>query len=267
MGDGWLERIRFRCPFGITSLAGIREMATCPQCGTEENEGVSACASCGTALQVQTAQTLESQPVAWTVLAAQGPLALGSSSFEYAVYDHDRTYGRWPNTPEGYRLASETFGAYAQSSAHGVAYSATGYRDPARLGLPTTPVVKSQTYAAPLSFVGSTRRILAWTKGTVERNPRLSVLLWILTVVALLITWAFVALWYSVVFGLFGIFMIPYRLIRRSQRKSLHVQQTALATQQAMFQQMTMMQQQAQPYSEVAPPPPSSSTPYSLPPG
>jgi hypothetical protein len=203
------------------------------------------------------------------VLAAQGNLALGSSANEYAVYDQDRTYGRWPNTPEGYQMASEAYGAHAQSLAHGVAYAATGYQDPARLGLPTNPVVKSKTYAAPLSFVGSTRRIVGWTKGALSRNPSLRVLLWIVTVLALLVMWAFVTLWYFVVFGLFGIFMIPYRLVRRSQRKSLHVQQTTLATQQAMLQQMTMMQQQAPTHSQYVATPPASlpNPPSPLPPG
>jgi hypothetical protein len=205
--------------------------------------GATVCSSCGT---TPLAQAAESHPVAWTVVAAQGPLALGESAYEYAVYDADRTYGRWPKTRDGYRLASEAYGAYAQSLAHGVAYRATGYQDPARLGLPTAPVVKSQTYAAPLSLVGSTRRITRWVGGAVERNPQLRVPLYVLMVLAVLVAWATVLTWYLVVFGLFGIFMIPYRLIRRSQRKSLHVQQTALATQQAMYQHMTMMQQRAQ---------------------
>ena len=58
--------------------------------------------------------------------------------------------------------------------------------------------------------------------------------------------------------------MIPYRLVRRSSRKSLHVQRTTLATQQAMYhQQQVMMQRlaQQQPYPSpnqfppVTPPP------------
>jgi GAF domain-containing protein len=58
----------------------------------------------------------------------------------------------------------------------------------------------------------------------------------------------FVACWYIVVFGLFGVFTFPFRLMRRSQRKSQHVQQVSLATQQAMFaqqQQQMYAQQQA----------------------
>jgi membrane glycosyltransferase len=204
----------------------------------------------------------------------EGVLVLASSDYEYAVYDHDRTYGSWPKTRQGHRLAMEAFGAYGQSRAHGVAYAAGGYQDPARLGMPTAPVVKSKTYAAPLSFVGSTRRIVAWSRGAIERNPHMRAPLWIMTVSALLVSWAVVFCWYAVVFGLFGILMIPYRLVRRSQRKSLHVQETALATQQAMYQQMTaiMQQQAAMQAREQYPPGPqvSGGTPSggpSLPPG
>lgn len=218
-------------------------MTACPRCGADRAEGAVVCGDCGNALELQ---VLTAEPVGWTLLDQAGPLVLASSDHEYAVYDHDQTYGRWPKTPQGFRVATETFGAYSQSRAHGVAYAAAGYQDPERLGLPTAPVVKSTTYAAPLSFVGSTRRILAWLRGAVVRNPHLRVPLTIVTVLGLLVTWAFVFCWYCVVFGLFGIFMVPYRLIRRSQRKSLHVQQTALATQQAMYQQMTaMMEHQA----------------------
>lgn len=218
-------------------------MATCPDCGSVYDDRTGACPKCAGGV-VPTAISV--RPVEWTVLHQQGPIVLGESAYEYAVYDQDKTYGTWPRTSEGYRLATESFGAYSQSLAHGVAYSATGYQDPNRLGLPTTPVIESRTYAAPLSFVGSTRRIIRWSRGALGRSPHLRVLLWIVTVLALLVSWAFVTCWYVVVFGIFGIFMIPYRLVRRSQRKSLHVQQTTLATQQAMFQQMSAMMEQRQ---------------------
>lgn len=218
-------------------------MTACPECGSEYDVERGVCSKCAGAV-VATATSV--QPVEWTVLQQQGPLVLGESAYEYAVYDQDKTYGTWPRTSEGYRMATESFGAYGQSLAHGVAYAATGYQDPSRLGMPTTPVIESRTYAAPLSFVGSTRRIIHWSRGALRRSPHLRVLLWVVTVLALLVSWALVTCWYLVVFGLFGIVMIPYRLIRRSQRKSLHVQQTALATQQAMFQQMSAMMEQNQ---------------------
>ncbi|HXN60989.1 MAG TPA: hypothetical protein VN886_11115 [Acidimicrobiales bacterium] len=188
----------------------------------------------------QPAQTLQ----AWTVLAATGVLVLSKSDQEYAVYDQTQTYGRWPLTEDGYKYAVQTYHAYQQSSAHGMAYQATGYQDPDRLGLPTDPVIKSQTYASPMSYVGSTRRIVGWASKTAERSPTSAVLAWTLGVLALLFMWTFLLGWYFVVFFLFGIFVIPYRLMRRSQRKNLHVQKTTLATQQAMLQQMQQQQQQ-----------------------
>jgi hypothetical protein len=183
--------------------------------------------------------------VPWEILATTGSLVLGQSPHEFAVYDGARTYGKWPRTEDGYRFATETYESYAQSPAHGVAYSLTGYEDPAARNLPTDPVLKSQTYAAPLSFMGSGRRIVAWAKKIGSRSPGLRVMAWVGAVLAILVTWAFVTLWYFVVFGLFGILMIPYRLVRRSQRKSLHVQRATLATQQALLeQQRAMMMQQ-----------------------
>ena len=145
----------------------------------------------------------------------------------------------------GYRYATETYQAHAQSLAHGIAYTATGYQDPARLGLPTEAAIKSTTYASPMSYIGSTRRILAWAKKTSERSPSMMVVVWVAAAFAFLFMWSFLVIWYFIVFVLFGIFMIPYRLVRRSQRKALHVQQTTLATQQAMLQQMAGQQQPA----------------------
>ncbi len=133
---------------------------------------------------------------------------------------------------------------HSQSLLHGLAYTGAGYQDPDRLGLPTTPVLKSQTYAAPLSFIGSFRRIAAWASKFAKRSPARAALGWTLGVIAIVLTWAFVACWYLVVFGLFGIFVIPYRLVRRSSRKTRHIQETALATQQAMLQQQQVLLQQ-----------------------
>lgn len=67
---------------------------------------------------------------------------------------------------------------------------------------------------APFSFVGSAKRIFKITK---TDNVLLK---WLLLVpIALILTltaWVFITLWYLI----FGILVIPYRLIRRSQRKA-----------------------------------------------
>ena len=70
--------------------------------------------------------------------------------------------------------------------------------------------------SAPTSFSGSAARI--W-KITDSDNAWLK---WFLLVpVALMLVfmaWSFVAIWYFIIFGLFGIFVIPFRLLTRSGR-------------------------------------------------
>lgn len=194
------------------------------------------------------AQPVVAQPVvSWTTLAVTGALILAQSSHEFVVYEGQNTFGRWPNTQEGYHFAKQTYDAHAQSLAHGVAYTATGYRDPVALGLPTEPVVKSTTYASPMSFVGSTRRLIAWATKLGKRSPTFAALAWVVAILGMLFMWTFLLFWYFVVFFLFGVFTFPYRLIRRGQRKNLHIQKTTLATQQALLQQQqAMMQHQVQ---------------------
>jgi hypothetical protein len=71
--------------------------------------------------------------------------------------------------------------------------------------------------SAPFSFNGSALRIWRITRvgnGLVK---------WLLMVPAalmlIMLAWMFVMCWYVVIYGLLGIFFIPYRLIRRSGRK------------------------------------------------
>lgn len=70
--------------------------------------------------------------------------------------------------------------------------------------------------SAPTSFSGSAARI--W-KITDSDNAWLK---WFLLVpVALMLVfmaWSFVAIWYFIIFGIFGIFVIPFRLLTRSGR-------------------------------------------------
>jgi hypothetical protein len=67
--------------------------------------------------------------------------------------------------------------------------------------------------SAPMSFNGSAQRIFKIT------NVDNQLLIWLLLVpLSLLLTltaWSFVLIWYLI----FGIWLIPYRLIRCSQRK------------------------------------------------
>lgn len=70
--------------------------------------------------------------------------------------------------------------------------------------------------SAPTSFSGSAARI--W-RITGSNN---AVVKWLLLVpIALcliLMAWSLVAIWYVIIFGLFGIFVIPFRLLTRSGR-------------------------------------------------
>jgi hypothetical protein len=213
----------------------------------------------------QSAPLVTQVAVTWTTLAVMGSLILAQSPHEFIVYDGQSTYGRWPVTQEGYHYAKQTFDSHSQSLAHGIAYTATGYRDPVAMGLPTEPVIKSTTYASPLSYIGSTRRLIAWATKASKRSPVNAALAWVLAIFGMLFMWTFLLFWYFVVFFLFGIFMFPYRLIRRGQRKSLHVQQTALATQQAMLQQQQAMMQQVQQQPVTYAPSPHTGSPYQLP--
>jgi hypothetical protein len=78
-----------------------------------------------------------------------------------------------------------------------------------------------ETYAAPTSFVGSARRLVQWA----GRNP----LKLLAALLAIPVVWLALIPWYFVVFVLFGVFTIPFRFVRRSQRKSLAVQKAQLA--------------------------------------
>lgn len=110
---------------------------------------------------------------------------------------------------------------------------------------PQNPIVAKQTYASPMSYVGATRRLLAWADH--DRATAAAIAVWATAVITMLLTWAFLVVWYAVVFGLFGVLAFPWRLHRRHQRKALHVQQVQLATMQTMMtgQQYQIAQEQA----------------------
>lgn len=70
--------------------------------------------------------------------------------------------------------------------------------------------------SAPTSFSGSAQRI--WKITNVD-NPTLKWFVLVPTAICLIIsTWMLVFMWYIVIFGLFGIFVIPFRLLTRSSR-------------------------------------------------
>jgi Flp pilus assembly protein TadB len=97
-------------------------------------------------------------------------------------------------------------------------------------------VMGSRTYSAAFSYIGSTRRIIAATRRAVATShPAVKVLVWAMAIVVLIVVWALVTCWYVVTFGLLWFVMIPWRIIRRGQRRNRHL----------MEQQTTLMRQMA----------------------
>jgi hypothetical protein len=93
--------------------------------------------------------------------------------------------------------------------------------------------------AAPLSFTGSTERIIRrglipatramWAWRPVEPPWALGLatiaaflaagMLWMTGVYLLAAVWFLVACWYVLIFGVFGLLVIPWRMWRRHQRR------------------------------------------------
>lgn len=70
--------------------------------------------------------------------------------------------------------------------------------------------------SSPLSFIGSVKRI--WKITDVD-NPAVKMLLSLVAAALILFAWVFVAFWYVLIYVVFGILFIPYRILRRSSRK------------------------------------------------
>ena len=70
--------------------------------------------------------------------------------------------------------------------------------------------------SAPFSFAGSAQRI--WKMTDVD-SIILKLFLVPLAIILIMFAWTFVACWYFVIYVLFGLWFIPYRLLRRGSRK------------------------------------------------
>jgi hypothetical protein len=109
--------------------------------------------------------------------------------------------------------------------------------------IPSTPMMQKQTYAAAMSYIGSSRRIGAWVKRAGAGSPVAAIFAWSAAALAIPLMWMIVTVWYFFTLVIFGWLMIPFRLIRRSHRKQEHIQRTQLATMQAiMIQQQQALQ-------------------------
>jgi Flp pilus assembly protein TadB len=117
--------------------------------------------------------------------------------------------------------------------------------------VPQTPIVSKRTYAAPMSYVGSARRVAAVVRRKGPANPGVAAVAWGLGLLAILLLWVVVTGWYGVALLLFGVFMIPYRFMRRSARRQDHLQQVQLATMQAMMvNQQRALSEKKRPHKE-----------------
>lgn len=74
--------------------------------------------------------------------------------------------------------------------------------------------------SAPTSFSGSAARI--WKMTDVDNTAVKWSLLVPIALCLTLMAWSLVAIWYVIIFGLFGIFVIPFRLLTRSGRNRKH---------------------------------------------
>lgn len=117
----------------------------------------------------------------------------------------------------------------------------------------TPPKLASEdvVIAAPMSFAGSTARV----RNAVERVPASPVKFWVLVpaaVLFLLVAWSVILSWYL----FFGLWLVPYRLMRRGQRK----RDVAMLRHREF---MTAVHSQQLPYG----PPPGAPQQQQLPPG
>ena len=73
---------------------------------------------------------------------------------------------------------------------------------------------KVETIAAPMSFTGSLARTLNWFWNGKELWFKLS-FGWLAVAVVVMMWWTMIFCWYMI----FGILLVPYRLVRRGARK------------------------------------------------
>lgn len=69
--------------------------------------------------------------------------------------------------------------------------------------------------ASPLSFIGSAKRIWHMT----ETGGALKIVAIPMAIILIVFAWVIVSIWYVIIYIIFGVLCIPYRLLRRSDRK------------------------------------------------
>lgn len=107
-------------------------------------------------------------------------------------------------------------------------YGQHPYPEPRYTADTDQPVLQKRAYSSPLSFTGSTSRIIRAISRTEPQWLSITLLITAWTIL-LPVVWALLLAWYTMIFGLFGVFVIPWRLHRRSQRKAQHLAEAQLA--------------------------------------
>jgi len=72
--------------------------------------------------------------------------------------------------------------------------------------------------SAPFSFAGSAQRI--WNVTSTDNTLLKWLLLVPVALTMIMFAWMFVSFWYVIMYVIFGIFFIPFRLWRRGARKN-----------------------------------------------
>ena len=125
-----------------------------------------------------------------------------------------------------------------------IARNTGGTPSPARSLMPEAPAgggapgaIKLGTASSTMSFVGSARRVSAWAQSRAGTEQPKAALVWTAAVLGIALMWSLVAMWYVVVWGLFGIILLPFRILTRGGRRREALQRAQLATTQAMLVQ------------------------------
>lgn len=71
---------------------------------------------------------------------------------------------------------------------------------------PETATRTEQTYASPMSYVGSTRRMITWARK--RRAIGAGVIAWAAVVLGLLLVWVLLVAWYVIAFVVSGLAVI-----------------------------------------------------------
>lgn len=105
--------------------------------------------------------------------------------------------------------------------------------------------IRLGTASSTMSYVGSARRLTTWARSRAGTEQPKAALIWTAAVLAIAGMFSLVTVWYIVVYGIFGLILVPFRILTRGGRRRERLQRAQLATTQAMLvqQQQALAQQ------------------------